>query len=435
MYKCVSDDYDDLIIKNKMVFKNIHKKKSTSLLYFNHKNTIVIPVTINICLSIKNYDYNFVKYAKYIIQTLNDGFSGKIYSKYKNVYDNKYKIDYFKKILLKTFSKDKVDIYAIQIYNYINNNTDTNIKFILESIEYFNKDFTIEYENNLLDLYNKFIKDGFKIRDENKKNLNINIINFKCSILGISTYPWINYIINDIPNIMLVFIDYKTIHQDISINKYNQCKTLIHEVGHVLGLRHTFINSNNHVNIYSILLGKFIYETEILNKLNNNNYYNYKKYSNESNKIDLINKNDLTFINNKIKNINNIQLYSDIPYQSEPTNYDPIEQSNIPIINNNVINFCCFMDYSHDNVLTHFTESQSKIMYYMIRIFKPYIIKNSLQIKYNNKVKLFLPQKYKYDIIKNKIIYDVNINSTINIIEYDDYDIFTVISILNEIKN
>ena len=45
------------------------------------------------------------------------------------------------------------------------------------------------------------------------------------------------------------------------------------------------------------------------------------------------------------------------------------------------------MDYSPDDVLTHFTESQTIIMHYMIRMFKPYLIKDvaklfSKNIKY-----------------------------------------------------
>jgi len=62
------------------------------------------------------------------------------------------------------------------------------------------------------------------------------------------------------------------------------------------------------------------------------------------------------------------------------------------------------MDYSPDLALTHFTESQAKIMHYMIRMFKPYLIKktkNEINNLNNCKINLYINKKTK---IKNSIL-------------------------------
>jgi hypothetical protein len=110
------------------------------------------------------------------------------------------------------------------------------------------------------------------------------------------------------------------------------------------------------------------------------------------------------------------QLYNDIPYQKEPTLTNPIETNIYQIINNNLCNFCCFMDYSPDDVLTHFTESQKRIMHYFIIIFKSYLIKNSKKLEsklINNKIKYFINQNIKKE---NELIIEYNID---NIFEYE----------------
>jgi hypothetical protein len=251
--KCNDECNNSLILKNKKIFKKMHKNKSISKINFDfNNNLIIIPVTINICLSKEKYKIDFIKYSKYIIDTLNNGFSGNIESKYKN---NKYSKEYFKNKLLEKYNKN-AEIYANTIYNYINKKTDTKIRFYLDSIEYFNLNFEIEFENkNTEKLINIFFKSGFKIKKENKYNLNINIIKFLCETLGVSTFPWMKYLSN-IPNIMMIFIDYTTIHPDISKNNFNECKTLIHETGHIFGLKHIFYNDKESLDVYKILLGK-----------------------------------------------------------------------------------------------------------------------------------------------------------------------------------
>lgn len=377
--KCCKDHDNKLIINNKHIFDYIHQKKSSSLINYNvdPDNFIYVPVTINICLKESKYNIDFLKYCKYIINTLNDGFSGNISCLYKN---DIYNLDYFKSLFTDDFD-EKSNKYASQIYNYINNCTDTKIKFLLKSIEYFNKNFEIEFKNNDTELLiNNFFKSGFYIRDENKLNLNINIINFKCSTLGVATFPWMRYIIK-VPHIMMIFLNFSTIHPDISKNSYNQCRTLIHEAGHVFGLRHTFNNDKESHKVYKILLGKIIYDKEFRENIIKNNNIDNSNYVKKSNKINDVNfnLNEINYVSKKINHDHlDKQLYIDIPYQEFPTVIDPIDKHDFQINQNDeIINFACFMDYSPDSVLTHFTESQKRIMLYFIRIFLPYLLKKN----------------------------------------------------------
>jgi hypothetical protein len=419
--ECMKDTDNKLILNNIEKFKILHQKKGIKLINWEkHINYIVVPVTINICINSKKYKIDFVKYSKYIVDTLNDGFSGKTYSPYKNVNnetDFRYNIDYIKKIL----DKDKIsnsETNAKIIYNFINNETDTKIRFYLHSIVYHDVFIEESFENNDTEKFIELInKRGFKVNESHYKHLNINIIKFNCSTLGVSIFPWMKYISNKISGCMQVFLDFCTIHPDIANNKFNNCKTLIHEVGHIFGLRHTFSCTTETLQVYSILLGKIIAQKEILDKINfsNNkdlkNLDKNKKNNNKDNNSDkgivddAIDKNDLIFFKDKLShNKINIQLYSDIPTQISSTNYNPFEANKFPFYNNIPSDFACFMDYSPDLALTHFTESQTKIMHYMIRMFKPYLIKktkNEINYLNNCKIKLYINKQNK---IKNSIL-------------------------------
>jgi hypothetical protein len=341
--KCDDNIDNNLIIKNKQIFKNLHKKNYINYYKLDFDDLIIIPVTINICLSISKYNFDFIKYSKYIIDTLNDGFSGNINCKYKS---SEYSIEYFSNLL-------SSEINGKIIYDYINCNFDTRIRFYLQSIEYFNKNFeyTFTNSNNINDLINSFYNNGFTIKNENKQNLLINIMKFNCSTLGISNFPWSDYISNNQP--MMVFIDYNTIHPEISntkYTKYNKSRTIIHEVGHILGLKHIFSNTMDSLQSYKIILGKQFF----------NEIFNFTP------------EYDTNY------------LYPDIICEKKPNIIDPILKNNFKFINYIPVNFCCFMDYSPDDVLTHFTKSQILIMRTIINIYKPNLVKNSF--KYINKI-------------------------------------------------
>jgi len=190
-------------------------------------------------------------------------------------------------------------------------------------------------------------KKGFKVKESHYKHLNINIIKFNCPTLGVSIFPWMKYISNKISGCMQVFIDFCTIHPDIANNKFNNCKTLIHEVGHIFGLRHTFSCNIETLQVYSILLGKIIAQKEILDKINfsnNKDLKNLDKNKKDNNKDnnsdrgivdDAIDKRDLIFFKDKLShNKINVQLYSDIPMQITSTTYDPFEAKKFPFYNN-----------------------------------------------------------------------------------------------------
>lgn len=358
-----SDDIDNKIIINNIdIFNTQHKKNNKKYLPFDFDNIIIIPVTINICLSNDLYNLDFIKYSKYIIDTLNDGFQGKINSKYKT---DKFSEKYFSEL----FGTKKI---GCAIYNYINNNTDVGIRFILNSIQFHNKTFEFNFfESNKAErIVKNFINENFFISDYD--NLHINIIKFNCSTLGLSTFPWIKYTIHNVSYPMLIFIDYKSIHPDLSNNQYNKSRTIIHEIGHMFGLKHTFYNDfkESH-NAYKILLTKKIFKKIFTNKK---------------------------------------QLYPDIVPQKNPTLSNPIEKKKF-IFNQEQdypVNFCCFMDYSPDDLLTHFTHSQSLIMRNIINIYKPKFIKNYFRfissiIQLNNRFYLCLPDGYTLNYQDNQI--------------------------------
>jgi hypothetical protein len=426
--KCMTEEDVKLVMKNAEKFEILRQKKSAKLINWEKNiGLIIVPVTINICVNSKKYKIDFIKYAKHMVDVLNDGFSGKSKSPYKNSNNETnflYSIDYIQKILdlEKNVSSEK---NAKLIYNFINKKTDTNIRFYLDSIVYHDTFIEEFYEKKDTETFIESIsKKGFKVLDKHYKHLNINIIKFTCSTLGVSIFPWMKYVSNKVSGCMQVFLDFCTIHSDVANNKFNSCKTLIHEVGHIFGLRHTFSNNTDTLQLYSVLLGTIINQKGILDKINLSNKKDLKylkdlkkinKHTTEStvNKETLsketveeaIDKNDLIFIKDKLtQNKINSQLYPDIPTQTISTNYNPFETKKFPFYNGIPNNFACFMDYSPDDVLTHFTDSQSLIMHYMIRMFKPYLIKKTPIEKdnlNNCKVKLYVHTESK---IKNTFL-------------------------------
>ncbi len=391
--RCFIDKDNKSILDNQNIFNKYHQTNKTDNLDIDDNLKIIIPVTINICLTTEKYSIDFIKYSKHLINVLNDGFSGKIKNKYKST---EYSETFFS-ILANNIEHGKI------IYNYINYKFDSKIRFYLDSIVYHNKNFEIEFvDTNTNLLVENFYSQGFKIRNQHKQNLNINIIKFNCSTLGVSTFPWENLIsnnnynnYNNYNNLMFVFIDYKTIHPDLSDIKFNNSRTLIHESGHVFGLKHIFKNNIDSTNCYKILLG---------NKIFNDIFYNYQYENSFCIQCSINSTNSNIFDENK--------LYPDITSQLEPTIKNPIEiqifvtnKYNIPV------NFACFMDYSPDEVLTHFTLSQCKIMRAIIYIYKYYLIKYSKDFKKNkkNKTNLFLPPGLTISYNSEKLALNYNI--------------------------
>lgn len=378
--KCYEDKDNQIILDNIEIFNDYHNKLNIDSLIVNDNYEIFIPVTINICLTNSKYLIDFIKYSKYIVDVLNEGFSGNINNKYKST---EYSEEFFSII---SNSKE----YGKIIHNYINYKFDSKIRFYLNSIVYYNKNFEVEFTDvNTELLIKKFYKQGFNIKDEHKLNLNINIVKFNCMTLGVSTFPWNELILNKSDYPMFIFIDYKTIHPDLSSSKFNNSRTVIHETGHIFGLKHIFNNNPDSLNCYKIILGQ-----KFFNKIFIESNYDEKKILTNSNSNS----------NSKINIPDNNKLYPDIIDQDEPTIKNPIEKKCFVLKDNIPINFACFMDYSPDEVLTHFTLSQCKIMRTIIYIYKNYLIKNSEEYYKNNKkkVKLYLPKGYIIDFKDKK---------------------------------
>ena len=94
------------------------------------------------------------------------------------------------------------------------------------------------------------------VLDNDNRTILFNIVKFNCMTLGVSTFPWNQIILNKSDYPMFVFIDYKTIHPDLSSCKFNNSRTIIHEIGHVFGLKHIFKNNSNALDCYKIILGQ-----------------------------------------------------------------------------------------------------------------------------------------------------------------------------------
>lgn len=377
MSKYIQDKYDRMVNENENKFTSIHKN---SVIEINFDDKIIIPVSINVCLTKKKYSVNLISYAKYIIDVLNDGFSGNINSDYKS--NPIYTEEYFISQLLFKHGITNAKSYAKIIHSYINSSTNTNIQFYLASIEYYDMNYEADFSDlSTENLINDFSTKGFIINEKNQSNLNINIIKFNSSTLGIATFPWMKYLSEKIPNIMMVFIDYSTIHPNISINNFNQSRTLIHEVGHALGLKHSFGHDLTNIKIYQILIGLPM----------------FKLYIDSTEK----------------------QIYPDIPYQKKPTLINPIQSGDYQIINNIPCNFACFMDYSPDILLTHFTQSQRNIMHVILNLYNPKLIILSKQLLTKNIIYLNIHFKY-----KKKTKHTIPANSYI--IEFNSHNKYTI---------
>jgi len=148
---CMEDIDNKLILKNIDKFKIIQQEKGIKISSWNKQiETIIVPVTINICIDTFNYKIDFLRYCKYIVDILNEGFSGNINSPYintKNEENFKYGKNYIKKILEEN-EENSISKNADIIYDYINKKHDTKIRFYLQSIVYHDVFIEEKFVNN-----------------------------------------------------------------------------------------------------------------------------------------------------------------------------------------------------------------------------------------------------------------------------------------------
>ena len=64
--RCFVDKDNKSILDNQNIFTEYHKNSNTDNLTIDNNLKIIIPVTINICLTTSKYSIDFIKYSKYM---------------------------------------------------------------------------------------------------------------------------------------------------------------------------------------------------------------------------------------------------------------------------------------------------------------------------------------------------------------------------------
>jgi hypothetical protein len=161
---------------------------------------------------------------------------------------------------------------------------------------------------------------GFK----NMRTLHIWLVRATDNILGMAAFPWDNNLKND-----GVIVDYRTIHPRFGFTPYHLNKTLVHEVGHWLGLLHTFQKTD--VTLRPV-------------DLNNNGILDEGEATG-----------DFVF---------------DTPRLDSPTRGNPFMSRDFPMSGSIVAQFNNYMDYSDDIAYTMFTIDQRKRMHYFFYTYR-----------------------------------------------------------------
>ena len=221
------------------------------------------------------------------------------------------------------------DSNNLKDYNsYINSRTPININFVKSKVIITNKKLSVKYDKNTNNLVKNSSKRLTDASVGSAKTLNIWIVNFIDGILGYAQFPWE---FKNSPNFDGIVLQWNTIKKSMNLlSPYTDNKTITHEVGHWLGLYHTFqptiINNN---------LGAVDYDGNGLEA--------------EETKGDCV---------------------EDTPLQINPTFGNPYKSGIYPVCNNKLSMFINFMDYSDDDVMCMFTLDQSKKIDYMLNTYR-----------------------------------------------------------------
>lgn len=280
-----------------------------------------------------------------IIQSINDDFN--------NYSDNQYIMNYlrYKNVVNEVFigDQEKQDIYLSDNYQETIPLRPSNITFELGNIYYYpvaSRLNLTQYDDvEQVDLeyqaVKQFIFENNAVAINPNNFLNIWIVDMiGTEILGFSSFPWDTMdIVNGVIINRAVFFPEELIANQLFF-PYDKFKTFTHEIGHYLGLLHTFDNSGDEKQFAAVNINEDNQQAQFAGSSNNTGDY-----------------------------------IEDTPFQSTPT-YDPYTDQMLQSdLNYNPL-FMNFMDLTYDDFLTNFTYNQIQKMRYMIFTYRPEI--NSL---------------------------------------------------------
>jgi hypothetical protein len=339
-------------------------------------NRINIGVYFNICYITNQSD--IIKNVKYAIETLNKDFDGtpsnlNYGASYINSLPNKVPYTYVK-----------------QMYtNSLQLKAESNIKFVCMGVKYIpitEKDFIKQYGEEQVGI-ERFILSKAQPVDQSKL-LNIWIVPMT-SLLGFSYFPWMSAANTSVNGVVL---NYHTFDRNNLYTTYNLNKTMTHEVGHWLGLLHTFQDYNM----------KPAFDT----------FYGIQNAA-----IDYVEGSNIQEITG--------DCVVDTPPQKIPTFGNPLKSSyniNKIITSLNNTQYCAmftnFMDYTDDANMFIFTKDQiTKIRLFIIG-YRQRIITEPINVL--------------FDFTKNIIVQKIS-NSQSRLVETTMEDLFIVPDIANTI--
>lgn len=310
---------DDTITTKKMLLKYFRENKVKVV---DDGRTIYIGVVFHICF--KNYNVSEIEAdVNYTIDMLNKDFN-----------KQNSNFDYGKNIYTDPILKDTY-------LKYINLASNSNIVFYKAQIKYVPLEPQTSSNISILD---KNIK-GASPAVEPNRYLNLWIVDLSTDLLGYAQFPWE---FPSSPSTDGVVIAKGTFGRKPIYQEFNLNKTATHEIGHWLGLYHTFQQT-------------FDYKGGNIDYLNGTGTPEQEA---EEMKGDCV---------------------ADTPPQIEPTYGNPFSNPNtwpkskpFDEMKSYYHMFMNFMDYSDDIALFMFTKDQIIKIRQMIHIYRPDILKNTL---------------------------------------------------------